>query len=149
MDGHQTEVRLGYNPERITVWSSVHWQGMTQSQGGLWLVPYAASLRPTSDNVTLWIEGVGEATSNPTFLYVRVYEQDGVTLLADDHVKLQLVDLNLAVDGDRNGRIEFDNSYDQQLTFWLNNDQEGILAGGTEETDVLETQITRPDTPTT
>ena len=131
---------------KITLWTYDDWTGTTPGIDGVFQIKPETRLRPKSNKLTFWVEGIDETTVNGMDIVLSALNREDGKLFSDDKSHILVTDLNFGVDGNRDGVIEFDNSYDQQLTFWLNNDQEGRLKGPeSEEIDVLDSGITKPD----
>lgn len=141
-----TDVKLTFDETKMVVWTTGNWGGLTPSSSpGFYTIPTGKKLRPTTEDLYLWVEGIEETPSSANFVITAAaFDRIDRDPYGHDDVKYVVADVNVAVDGDRDGKIDFDNSFDQQLTFWLNNDQEKTDDRG-DEIDVLDSEITNPD----
>ena len=132
---------LGYEvffeyPDNIEIWTTVNWTGNWSPVPGqlfdplfdmlpLYKVPRDTWMDPVHSEMEFWVEGIEDSTSFAMdSIHVASRESpEGISW--QDDAYYTVIDTGLGVDGDRDGRIEFENSYDRQLTFWFNNDQEG------------------------
>ncbi len=140
------DIKLSFDDSKISLWTYDNWTGVTSGSDGVFTIKPETRLRPKTNKLSFWIEGIDETTINGMYIIVTAIDREDGRPLGDDKSRFIVTDLNIGVDGNRDGKIEFDNNFDQQLTFWLNNDQEGRLTDPqSEEIDVLNNLITKPD----
>lgn len=126
------EFRFGFQPA-VTLWTRTEWKGFVAAADGWWKIPSGKNVGPrkiTDDALDFWVEG----------LETTVYAEEAITfesislapppngrarrLPPADTANFTVIDAGIGVDGNRDGTIDFTDSYDRQLTFWLNEDRE-------------------------
>jgi hypothetical protein len=123
------------DPASVALWTTTQWDGFVAAGDGWWRIPTDADVQPkaiTDTTLTFWIEGLrttGYAAGRLEFKPVpMVLAPSGQPsrLPSSDAVRFTVLDAGLGVDGNRDGTIDFADSYDRQLTFWLNGDRETL-----------------------
>ncbi|MFM8986776.1 MAG: alpha/beta hydrolase, partial [Planctomycetia bacterium] len=124
--GYNFQFSLQDSPS-VTLWTMNPWEGFVPAEGGWWRIPVGKLVSPKSladTTIDFWIEGLattGYAEGSIGFSAVAKVGPLVVPSLVDT-ARYTVVDLGLGVDGNRDGTIHFSDSYDRQLTFWLNED---------------------------
>ncbi len=112
------EIALTY-PDTVVVWNPD--TGLPIRSG--------VSFTPGTEPFTVLVEGIANSTSLTEIIEVDVLPTPSdyaAPQPLDDDSKIQVVEINLGVDGDRDGFIEEDNIADKEILFWYNNDREGL-----------------------
>jgi len=119
------KVRFTFDDTKLELWTNSIWGGLEAAAGRSKIRPGVLLTTPTS-SITFQIEGINASTAFATdFIQVEAIPNDGGATLEDKGF-YTVVDTGIGVDGNRDTQIDFTNSYDRQLLFWLNNDQEGL-----------------------
>ncbi|MBN1853851.1 MAG: hypothetical protein JW829_14050 [Pirellulales bacterium] len=130
--------------DNIVLWTFTQWNGVesvpsTDPAAGPWEIPSGTFLTPTTEHLDFWIEGLENSTcfgfphNSLEVLALPLESQDFPWY--EDEVKYTVVETNAAVDGNRDGTIDFTSSHDRQLIFWYNNDRETLDENGYERED--------------
>ncbi len=119
-------VRFTFDTAKVRLWTTTQWTGMTAVGGGLFQIPTGVTLTPAASSLGFLIEGLANSTGFATdsILVEAIPTAGGATL--SDSGRYTVVETAMGVDGNRDTQIEFDNSHDRRLLFWVNNDQEGF-----------------------
>ena len=110
---------LSYDASLLRIWSNVESSPVLIPSGEITL---------NSPYTEIWIEGIGVTNStdfNEKSISLTAKDITNQQVVAVDDVWYNVADSGIGVDGNRDGLIDFSNSYDRQLTFWFNNDREG------------------------
>lgn len=114
-------------------------------QGGYQLVPLntlkAVTLPAT---IPLYIEGLAESAGIKTEEIRVIFTAAGVPEM-QDVVPVTVVDFDMAVDGDRNRTIDFQEAKDESYQFWVNNDRDTRTWSWSELRNVEDDQETGND----
>ncbi len=143
------DFRFQFDATKIALWTRVNWEGFQEvSMGpdGWWRIPSGASVRPGSGDdiaqLDFWIEGLNTTDyGQGTLELFALPRQDAARLPVPrpDVVSLTVIDVGIGVDGNRDGTIDFADSYDRQLTFWMNNDRDVEADPGFFGMDIYDT----------
>jgi hypothetical protein len=118
------------DPSTVALWTRTEWTGFIPAADGWWRIPAGQEVRPargTATEIDFWIEGLattGYAQGSVAFRAVADASLSQARESAADAAKYTVIDVGLGVDGNRDGKIDFADSYDRQLTFWLNDDRD-------------------------
>jgi pimeloyl-ACP methyl ester carboxylesterase len=118
------------DPTAIILWTKTQWAGFTEVAGGWWKIPSGEDVAPPASGAAtldFWIEGLtATGTSQHMLTFNAMPRSSGTStsVVASDSVEYRVIDTGIGVDGNRDGTIDFADSYDRQLTFWLNDDRE-------------------------
>jgi hypothetical protein len=116
------------DPAPVALWAQTPWDGFVAAADGWWRIPTDTTIRPkaaTDRTLDFWIEGLrstGYAAGNIEFEAVPLASQ--MAAPPSDAATFTVLDAGLGVDGNRDGTIDFADSFDRQLTFWLNDDRD-------------------------
>ena len=127
-------------PDNISVWIP----GIAPS-GKVRLLPSTTLTLPASQKeLRIWVEGLastGQAKGDSISVEVKpISDYSKKVIDLKDEAKFAVVDINAAVDGDRDGTIDHANVADSSLIFWYNNDHDGDyeLVDGVQSDEPLE-----------
>jgi hypothetical protein len=125
-----------FDATQITLWTRESWVGfdvVKAEPAGWWKIPAGKSVRPgpgdNGERIDFWIEGLTATRYGKGKLELWTLPKPGPVrppVPAAQTVTFTVVDVGLGVDGNRDGTIDFADSHDRRLTFWLNNDSEGV-----------------------
>ncbi len=114
----------------VVLWTRAAWAGFIAAGDGWFKIPSAVQVTPVpagSSQIDIWIEGLTSTGASQRTIGFKAVSTSitspAVAELADD-VRFRVIDVGIAVDGNRDGTVDFSDNYDSQLTFWLNNDHE-------------------------
>ena len=123
------------DPASVALWTTTQWDGFVAAGDGWWRIPTNTDVRPeriADTTLEFWIEGLlttgygaGRLEFKPVPMVPAPSGQPS-RLPSSDAVRFTVLDAGLGVDGNRDGTIDFADSYDRQLTFWLNGDRETL-----------------------
>jgi hypothetical protein len=111
----------------VMLWTRTPWEGFVPAEAGWWRIPAGKLVSPRSladTTLDFWIEGLattGYAQGSIGLQAVAKFGPFAGPSLADT-ARFTVIDVGLGVDGNRDGTIDFLDSHDRQLTFWLNAD---------------------------
>jgi hypothetical protein len=125
-----------FDATKIALWTRESWIGFDEvaaEPGGWWKIPASKSVRPgpgdNNERIEFWIEGLTATRYGWGTLELWTLPKPGPArppVTPPDTVTFTVVDVGLGVDGNRDGTIDFADSHDRQLTFWLNGDAEAV-----------------------
>ncbi len=124
------DVQFDFDDRLIDVWTFDSWLGTEPvSSSGRKISPGEDNrLTPVAGVTTFhfWVEGINNSTefSADSIKVTAVPRTNDALARATDQTNFTVVETNMAVDGNRDAVISFDNSHDRQLLFWYNNDRE-------------------------
>jgi hypothetical protein len=116
------------DPAPVALWTKTQWDGFVAAADGWWRIPTDRNVRPKAIKDTtldFWIEGLqstGYAAGSIAF--TALHTAIPTAARPTDVANFTVLDAGLGVDGNRDGTIDFADSFDRQLTFWLNDDRE-------------------------
>jgi hypothetical protein len=126
-------------PGNIRIWDVTNWSDCTQPPPRL---ESGVAVQTAADHLDLLVEGFQRSAHFCSdMISVRIEPASGSTQpqrandtawrFFRDDARYTVVDVNAAVDGNRDHTIDFaaDNPDDRQLTFWYNNDNDGCIEG--------------------
>lgn len=89
---------------------------------------------PDKKSINLFIEGIRPSTNQPdTNQSIRVtYSHKGAPWLTLDAVNPSIIKVDMAMDGNRDDSIDFDDPDDAKYLFWINDDVD-VISGGEED----------------
>jgi hypothetical protein len=118
------------DPAPVALWTKTQWDGFVAAADGWWRIPTDRNVRPKAIKDTtldFWIEGLqstGYAAGSIAF--TALHTAIPTAARPTDVANFTVLDAGLGVDGNRDGTIDFADSFDRQLTFWLNDDRDVI-----------------------
>ena len=119
-------------PETILVWDRTSGQAQQIDSG--------ETLSPFGNHLDLWIEGI-DCSTGLMVDSINVTAVPFFPAMGDaggtDRVLFTVVEVNSAVDGNRDTEMQFDRKWDNDILFWYNNDLEGFDSELGVETDVV------------
>jgi hypothetical protein len=114
----------------VVLWTRAAWSGFVAADDGWFKIPSGIKVMPVPaglSSIDIWIEGLTSTEASQHTLGFKAVSSSvtspAVAYLADD-VRFRVVDVGIAVDGNRDNKIDFADSYDSLLTFWINDDHE-------------------------
>jgi len=118
--------KLQFDSSKIRIWSVGYSDGMFQVDSDWSIIKNGDPIHATDAEISIYIEGLSRSINTANILTYSVFDRNTTnSVIMKDTAKYSVIDVNLGVDGNRDNNIDFTNSYDKQLTFWYNNDQEG------------------------
>ena len=122
----QYQIRFIYDDTQIRLWTTANWTGFDNVGGGRFQIPSDTNFTPNTLSLSFLIEGIENSSAfGADSILVEAIPTGGGTTL-QDRGYYTVIETNFGVDGNRDTEIDFTNSHDRQLLFWVNNDQEGF-----------------------